>query len=166
MAAGETATEEMALTDRSRGDTRSAWWIAGSAAVLLVLVGLIGLPLLSSGDGWSAWTVEKHVDGSATLRIRDPREAAGLERRLGEVGIPARVTFAPEGTRCADGTGPSDMDQAAVTVTHAEDGIVIHIGRISGGRLSLAVFLLVGGDIAVEAAVVPPDRPRCALQPL
>lgn len=158
-------TVDGAPLGRTRGDPRPGWWIGGSAA-LVALVVLIGLPLLTSGDGWSAWTVERHADGSATVRIRDFRAAAGLERRLGEAGVPAHVTFAPEGNRCADGTGPSDVDHAAVSVTHAEDAVVIHIGRLgAGSRLDLAAFLLVGGGVAVEAAAVPPERPRCALTP-
>jgi hypothetical protein len=150
---------------RPRGDPGRGGWIAGSTAVLLLLTALIGLPLLVSGDGWSAWRVEPHADGSATLRIRDLRDASGLERRLGEAGIPAHVTFAPEGIRCADGTGP--VDSAAVAVTDTEDAILIHIGRIGGeSRLALVAFLRVGGDVAIEAAVVPVERGRCALQPI
>lgn len=131
---------------------------------LLALVALIGLPLLASGDGWSAWTVRSQADGSATLRIRDLREASGLEWLLGEEGIPAHVTFAPEGTRCAYGTGPSDVDDSAVPVSYEEDAIVVQIGQIAPGhRLSLAGFQMVGGDVKVEAAIVPLDRERCVL---
>lgn len=161
------ATGDGALLGRTRGDPRPGPWIAGSTAVLLVLTALIGLPLLTSGEGWSAWTVQSHVDGSATVRIRDLREAAGLERRLSEAGVAAHVTFAPEGKRCANGTGPSDVDQAAISVSFAEDAIVIHIGRFGdGSRLALVAFLLVGGGVEVDAAVVPRERPRCALRPL
>lgn len=159
-------TGESALRGRTRGDPRPGRWIGGSA-VLVALMVLIGLPLLTSGDGWSAWTVEPGADGSVTVRIRDLRQAAGLERRLGEAGVPAHVTFAPEGNRCADGTGPSDVDHAAVSVDYREDAIVIHIGRLGpGSRLALAAFQLVGGGVAVEAAAVPRERPRCALKPV
>lgn len=160
-------TGDSAPRGQVRGDPRRGVWIAGSTAVLLLLTVLIGLPVLTSGDGWSAWTVERHEDGTTTVRIRDAREAAALEARLAAAGVPAHVTFAPEGTRCAAGTGPSDVDRAAVSVTHAEDAIVVHAGRLGEGtRLALVAFLLVGGAVAVEAAVVPAERPRCALVPL
>jgi hypothetical protein len=43
--------------------------------------------------------------------------------------------------------------------------ILIHIGQIGGGsRLALVAFPRVGGDVAIEAAVVPVKRGRCALE--
>ncbi|MFC0531873.1 hypothetical protein [Phytohabitans kaempferiae] len=154
----ETVTER-----RSDTGARIGWTVPAAAALLA----LIALPLLRWGDGWSAWTVEGRPDGSATVRIRDLREADGLERLLAEQGIPAYVTFAPEGTTCAAGTGPSDVATGVVTVDHAEDALVVRIERMNGGsRLALTAFLHVGGDIVVDAAIVPLDRPRCALAPI
>ncbi|WP_433531785.1 hypothetical protein ACQPYA_06780 [Micromonospora sp. CA-263727] len=49
-----------------------------------------------------AYTVDVEADGSVTVRINQMRDAEGLERRLAEAGIPAKVDYVPAGKVCTN----------------------------------------------------------------
>jgi hypothetical protein len=76
--------------------------IAGVAAAALAIFVASGL-LLSGGEPSKAWAVDRNLNGTVTVRIESLSDAAGLERKLNEVGVPALVQYIPPGKTCAGG---------------------------------------------------------------
>ncbi|GAA0951594.1 hypothetical protein [Nonomuraea longicatena] len=69
--------------------------VLGSAAVLG--------PSLLSDD--ASYAVTKTPDGKVVIEVTDFRDAAGLERRLKELNVPAIVDFVPMGQTCRENRG-------------------------------------------------------------
>ena len=67
---------------------------------------------VSGGDGAApAYAVQSDGDGTVTVEIHSLRDAAGLERKLREAGVPAEVDYVPSGKMCREprfrpSTGP------------------------------------------------------------
>jgi hypothetical protein len=72
---------------------------AGAAAVTAVAL-VSGVSIGGGSDG-KAWAVDRKPDGSVTVRIDSLSDAAGLERKLNEAGVPALVQYLPKGKTCA-----------------------------------------------------------------
>ncbi|MCP3800630.1 hypothetical protein NLX83_15290 [Allokutzneria sp. A3M-2-11 16] len=68
------------------------------AAGLVVAAG-VAVPTLLTGGG-AAYALEKQQDGTVRVEIKELSDAAGLERRLGELGIKAKVDYLPAGKTC------------------------------------------------------------------
>lgn len=140
-----------------------------------------GLPVLIGQNGsGAAWAVKKDSDGSVRVEIREPKDAAGLERRLAEVGVPAYVTFAPPGMTCSpegslEGDDPhhpvNDPLPFEVESTGNElTALRVWPERFPGSRrLSLTFHQLeidakpVLGQLTLY--VIRPDAERCKLHP-
>ncbi|GAA3145246.1 hypothetical protein GCM10010466_40380 [Planomonospora alba] len=82
-----------------------------AAAVVLAAGAVVGPSLLESGPGLpSSYAVTRSPDGAVTIYVRDFSDAAGLERRLRELGVPAIVDRVPYGKMCREPRGRHVLD--------------------------------------------------------
>ncbi|MEV4528597.1 hypothetical protein [Streptosporangium sp. NPDC049304] len=78
-----------------------------TAAVALATGSMVGL----NGFGaLSSWAVTKAADGTVTIQVRDFRDAAGLEKRLKDLDVPAVVDYVPWGRQCRQPRGKHVTD--------------------------------------------------------
>jgi hypothetical protein len=80
--------------------------LAAAAGAAVAVVGLPGSPNHGGTPAAAAWAVTKNADGSVTVNIKDNRDPAGLEARLREAGVRAKVSVVPDS--CA---GPMHSDR-------------------------------------------------------
>jgi hypothetical protein len=111
----------------SRSPRRLA--LAGAAAVFVAVAALAVVQLVGGGAA-PAYAVNKNDDGTVTVEISSLSDAAGLERKLRDAGIPAVVQYLPPGKACkqpwptaAPGTPAPADDHSAVTAG-AEKGAI------------------------------------------
>ncbi|MBJ7332954.1 MAG: hypothetical protein JHC95_23875, partial [Solirubrobacteraceae bacterium] len=91
--------------------------IAVAAATAAAIV------IATSGDGpETAYAVEPSSDGTISVTIHSPEDAAGLERQLRAAGVPADVRY---------GTGPVECSKSVPKGAAA--GGVIHVERAGKG---------------------------------
>jgi hypothetical protein len=76
--------------------------LAGGAAGAIAIA-LAGALLLGGGQPSKAWAVDRNPNGTVTVRIDSLSDAAGLQRKLNEAGVPALVQYLPRGKTCAGG---------------------------------------------------------------
>ncbi|SDN47152.1 hypothetical protein [Allokutzneria albata] len=74
------------------------WRPVAVAAALVVAAGT-AVQLLFSGGG-AAYALEEQQDGTVRVEIKELSDAAGLQRRLAELGIKAKVDYLPAGKTC------------------------------------------------------------------
>jgi hypothetical protein len=92
--------------------------MAGGAAAVAIA---IASALPGGGAPSKAWAVDRNPDGTVTVRIDSLADAAGLERKLNEAGVPALVQYLPPGKSCADGAPlPLTPPPGAVTQTKGD----------------------------------------------
>jgi hypothetical protein len=91
--------------------------LAATAAAAAAAAIVSGLSIGGGSDG-KAWAVDRNPDGSVTVRIDSLSDAAGLERKLNEAGVPALVQYLPPGKMCA-GEEPA-RPPGAVTQTNGD----------------------------------------------
>jgi hypothetical protein len=91
----------------------------GSVAAALAIA-IVGLPF-GGGDESKAWAVDHNPNGTVTVRIDALSDAAGLQRKLSEAGIPALVQYLPPGKTCA---GDQSLPPGAVTQGSGDDGLL------------------------------------------
>jgi hypothetical protein len=82
---------------RPRGRRRLV--IAGATAGVLAIAAAVGVPFLSRGPA-PAYAVTPNGNGSVSVEISSLRDAAGLEQKLRDNGIPAVVRYLPAGKMC------------------------------------------------------------------
>jgi hypothetical protein len=73
--------------------------LAGSMAALLAAAAGAGVPFLVGGAA-SAYAVTTNDDGTVSVEINSLSDAAGLESKLREAGIPAVVRYLEPGKTC------------------------------------------------------------------
>jgi len=73
--------------------------LAGSMAALLAAAAGAGVPFLVGGAA-SAYAVTTNDDGTVSVEINSLTDAAGLESKLREAGIPAVVQYLEPGKTC------------------------------------------------------------------
>lgn len=154
---------------RVRTRPRTTRVVAAAGAAALIVAAMIGAPVLFGQDGGSAaWAVQTRDDGSVEVRIRKPQDAAGLERRLAAVGVPAYVNFVPVGMVCAQRTIRSDISLSALGIESDSQGIVVEPGRLATGeRLVLSTYVAENGDtVATHVNLVPIGEERCTIIPM
>jgi hypothetical protein len=99
----------------SRSPRRLA--LAGAGAVLAAIAA-VALVQLAGGGATPAYAVNKNDDGTVTVEISSLSDAAGLENKLRDAGIPAVVQYLPPGKACKQpwptAIPPSD-DHSGVT---------------------------------------------------
>jgi hypothetical protein len=76
--------------------------LAGGAAAAIASA-IAGALSLSGGEPSKAWAVDRNPNGTVTVRIDSLSDAAGLQRKLNEAGVPALVQYLPPGKTCAGG---------------------------------------------------------------
>jgi hypothetical protein len=147
---------------------RSRTWIAprrlalGGAGVAVVAVAAVAGVQLVSGGAAPAYAVSKNDDGTVTVEISSLSDAAGLERKLREAGIPAIVQYVPPGKACkqpwptaAPGTpstgdhpaGTADAEKVAIKggVEHTPDHTRFTISKNLPAETTLVITTQVGG---------------------
>jgi hypothetical protein len=87
--------------DRRRG-RRIAYGLAASVATAAVL-GVAASALTGETARASAYTVVRQPDGSVRFAINEFRDPQGLEARLRQLGVNARIDYVPAGMKCRDG---------------------------------------------------------------
>ncbi|GAA4015828.1 hypothetical protein GCM10022247_43480 [Allokutzneria multivorans] len=123
----------------------AARWRLALAATGLAAV---AVPLLFTGGG-AAFALEKQQDGTVRVEIKQLSDAAGLERKLAELGIKAKVDYLPAGKTCR-----------APRFTPMRDKPVSSAGALSTGLSSseaagtAAVFTFDPADFTGDRAVV------------
>ncbi|MEV0627750.1 hypothetical protein [Nonomuraea wenchangensis] len=78
--------------------------VLGLAAAVALATGVVAAPIVLRDGAPSSYAVTLD-DGTATIEIRDFEDAAGLERRLKELKVPALVDHVPEGMMCREPRG-------------------------------------------------------------
>jgi hypothetical protein len=73
--------------------------LAGAAAALVAVAAVAAVQLVSGGAE-PAYAVNTNDDGTVTVEISSLSDAAGLERKLRDAGIPAVVQYLPPGKVC------------------------------------------------------------------
>jgi hypothetical protein len=114
----------------SGGGRKTSWSVSRSprrlalvgAAAVFVSVAAVAVVQLVGGGAAPAYAVNKNDDGTVTVEISSLSDAAGLERKLRDAGIPAVVQYLPPGKACkqpwptaAPGAPASASDDSAVT---------------------------------------------------
>jgi hypothetical protein len=80
--------------------------LAGGAAAAIAIA-IVGALSLGGGEPSKAWAVDRNPNGTVTVRIDSLSDAAGLQRKLNDAGVPALVQYLPPGKTCAgDGGAP------------------------------------------------------------
>jgi hypothetical protein len=83
---------------------RSPWTrrlaLTGAVAAVVALALAAGLPIGGGNGDSAAYAVTQNADGTVTVQIDSLRDAAGLQRKLGEAGVPALVQYLPPGKAC------------------------------------------------------------------
>jgi hypothetical protein len=134
-----------------RGNRRLATGItAGAAGVAVVLgLGLSGIfgsaspqPSHPADVRLAAWTVVKQADGTVSVKIREFRDPAGLQRTLRADGVPASVILVqsapangnpPPGDPCHGGPWSNSVQSKVVTGNpFSEAGMLIHLSALPG----------------------------------
>jgi hypothetical protein len=77
--------------------------LAGAAAAAIAIAIALAGGLPGGGQPTNAWAVDRNPNGTVTVRIDSLSDAAGLERKLNEAGVPALVQYLPPGKTCAGG---------------------------------------------------------------
>ncbi|MGW2150467.1 hypothetical protein ACWCOT_39595 [Nonomuraea bangladeshensis] len=78
--------------------------VLGLAAAAALAAGIVTVPIALRDGTPSSYAVTLD-DGTVTIQIRDFDDAAGLERRLKELKVPAIVDHVPEGMMCRQPRG-------------------------------------------------------------
>jgi hypothetical protein len=77
------------------------WTIGLGLAAGLGAAAVIAVPVLSGdGGGTPAYAVTARDDGTVMVEINSLKDAAGLERKLRDAGVPAVVQYIPPGKAC------------------------------------------------------------------
>jgi hypothetical protein len=80
--------------------------LAGGAAAAIAIA-IVGALSLGGREPSKAWAVDRNPNGTVTVRIDSLSDAAGLQRKLNDAGVPALVQYLPPGKTCAgDGGAP------------------------------------------------------------
>ncbi|MFI6921038.1 hypothetical protein ACIBIZ_13870 [Nonomuraea spiralis] len=83
--------------------------LIGLAASAALAAGVVVAPIVLKDGVPSSYAVILD-DGMVTIQIRDFDDAAGLERRLKELGVPARVDHVAKGMMCREPRGTQVVD--------------------------------------------------------
>ena len=72
--------------------------VVGGVAIALAIL-IVG----SGGGPTPAYAVDKAANGMVTVQIKSLRDSAGLEQKLADVGVKAKVDYLEPGTTCRAG---------------------------------------------------------------
>jgi hypothetical protein len=99
--------------------------LVGAAAVAAATCVALAVPLVTGG-GTPAYAVSANADGSVTVEISSLSDAAGLEQKLRDAGVPAVVRSLPPGKACKQPwftpAGPGDAGPMRGGVERTPDG--------------------------------------------
>jgi hypothetical protein len=194
----------MVVANQTSGEGRRRSWtfsrsprrlaLAGAAAVLVALAAVAAVQLVGGGAE-PAYAVNTNDDGTVTVEIASLKDAAGLEQKLRDAGIPAVVQYLPPGKACkqpwptAPGAPASRGDHSAIKggVEHTSDHtrftisknlpadvtlvIMTQVGSVAGGpsgageRTAIAVVLAHGEVQPCEVVDAPAGAPPLGLSP-
>jgi hypothetical protein len=76
---------------------------AAATAVTVAAIALAVLIVADAGGPTPAYAVDKAADGTVTVEIRSLRDSAGLERKLADLGVRAKVDYLEPGMTCRAG---------------------------------------------------------------
>jgi hypothetical protein len=117
---------------------RAPWALAAAAAAVLV-GGLVVVPTLRAQP---AWAVSRNGAGDVEVEVNRFDDAAGLEAALAAEGVPADVTFLPDGTWCAPGRYDPDDDRTPSRTT-VSVGARSFAARVSAGAVPSGSVLVI-----------------------
>ena len=120
-----------------RRRVRTPWAVAAAAAAVLV-GGFVIVPTLQAEP---AWAVSRNGAGDVEVEVNRFDDAAGLEAALAAEGVPADVTFLPDGTWCAPDRYDPDDDRTpsgtTVSVGERSFGAQLPAGAVPSGSVLL-----------------------------
>jgi hypothetical protein len=131
----------------------------GLPAAAAAVVGLVAAASLVIGgpEGASANTVERSDDGSIVITIREGRHPDELERRLGDLGVPAKVDFLESGHTCdparSSGWVQEPPGEELFTWTTRESELVLHPDQLRAGETAVFEFQIDEDGDRVAATV-------------
>ncbi|GAA2613381.1 hypothetical protein SMC26_14075 [Actinomadura fulvescens] len=134
----------------ARRFVRRRWLVPAVGAATLAATAAVVLPVLVPGGAPAAYAVEPQGDGTVRVEIKQPRDAARLERDLKRAGIPATVDYLPTGKTCRQprfvpaGDAPSGGGSSGVELRSPGDG--------GGGPT--AIFTFQPADFTKERSLV------------
>ena len=131
--------------------------LAGAVAVVAVSAAA-GIPLLSGGTT-PAYAVSRNQDGSVTVEVGSLKDAAGLEQKLREAGVPAVVQYLPPGKACQQPwpgppAAPSEGEQGLQTM-----GVESSDGRTTfriDGQIPAGATLVIATQVGPGTGLTPP----------
>ncbi|MPZ62923.1 MAG: hypothetical protein GEU93_16860 [Propionibacteriales bacterium] len=100
---------------------RSRFALAGGVAAVGAAAVMV-MPTLGGSGTSSAYAVTTNDSGTVTVRIEQFSDAAGLEQKLEEKGIPATVYYLPTGQMCQEPWFTGDADAGARLAEPDNDG--------------------------------------------
>lgn len=124
--------------------------LAGAGVAMAAVIA--ALFISAGGEGTSAaYAVEAQSNGNVTVQIDHLSDASGLETALAQVGIPAEVTYLPEGMTCS---------RSGLNAYPARSLVFGHLNSegVSDGPLSFVLeqnSLAPGQTLVVTAAAAP-----------
>lgn len=135
----------------------------------LAVAGAVGVPVvLGQQAGSTAWAVESRDDGSVRVMIREFKDPAGLERRLAKAGIPAYVTFVPEGSACFQSQGQGSIADYSPRVVKKDSknqaSFVVRSDQLRVGQRLQLMGASENGRLRVVLVNVVHDGERCKVQ--
>jgi hypothetical protein len=135
--------DQSAAAPPRRRDALRLALIGGAAAAIAIAV--VSALSLGGGAESKAWAVNRNADGTVTVEIDSLSDAAGLERKLNEAGVPALVQYLPPGKTCA-GADVAASEEAGSHIAGVSGRVTHGEGHSTGGHESDR-----GGAIAIRA---------------
>ncbi|WP_283135761.1 hypothetical protein [Rhizohabitans arisaemae] len=163
--AGRAAAEQ-----RSRPRRRLFFGAASLAGAGLATA----ITIVSLGGTVPAYAVTTDADGVVHAEVRDFRDAAGLTKRLKELGVPAVVDYVPHGQKCRGPRGtfvegiPAGLYEPPTGIPGEKDGLRMKINpKLFKPGQSLVWTMTVHPDGVATAATVLMQGPvaPCVLVP-
>jgi len=143
---------------RRRAWRRRTMVATGLAAAFAIALAAV-LPTLGGERGSSrAYAVTENRDGTITVEIVSIEDAAGLERKLEEAGVPASVHYLPAGKVCAVKRGPEG--RKATPEIPVRKGFR-SIGMSADGAFTVTVdrsTLTPGATLVIDAQYAAPEH--------
>ena len=166
-------TERPAARPAPRPGWRRRLVATGTVAAALAVAAGVGVPLLTGG-GTAAYAVTKNDDGSVTVSVSSLADAAGLEQKLRDAGIPAAVQYIPPGKGCKEQTftpvapTPGEHGQIGVQAFGDQGGashatFTISKSMIEPGRTLVIQTADAGGPTSLMVAWAQGDVQPCEL---
>ncbi|MEU7001024.1 hypothetical protein [Nonomuraea sp. NPDC046570] len=147
-------SEELGAVTKTRRYALRRPVLGLAVAVVLAAGAVVGPSLLEGGSGVPrSYAVTKAANGMVTIQVRDFRDAAGLEKRLKDLDVPAIVDNVPYGQMCRKprGTHVTDIPPGLYSLPESIPG------EVKGWQMRIDTRLFRPGQTFVWTISAPPN---------